>query len=53
MTTNEPQVNLTDAHYDRLEGILTERIQAHVQTGTLFIVEYRLKICSSFLSNGF
>lgn len=33
VTTNEPQVNLTDAHYDRLETILTEKIQAHVQTG--------------------
>lgn len=31
LTTNEPQVNLTDAHYDRLETILTEKIQAHIQ----------------------
>ena len=32
-TTNEPQVTLTDAHYDRLEAILVEKIQAYVQSG--------------------
>jgi hypothetical protein len=33
ITTNEPQVTLTDAHYDRLEAMLIEKIQAYVQGG--------------------
>ena len=37
LTTNEPQVTLTDAHYDRLEAILVEKIQNYVQGGKTFI----------------
>ncbi len=37
LTTNEPQVTLTDAHYDRLETILVEKIQNYVQSGKKFI----------------
>lgn len=33
ITTNEPQVTLTDAHYDRLEEMLIEKIQTYVQSG--------------------
>jgi hypothetical protein len=43
ITTNEPHVALTDAHYDRLEAILIEKIQTYVQGGT--------KIIDIFLSN--
>ncbi|UJR37417.1 hypothetical protein I4U23_030121 [Adineta vaga] len=31
LTTNEPQVILADAHYDRLEGMLVEKIETYVQ----------------------
>lgn len=35
MSTHEPQVTLSDAHYDRLEAMLIEKVQAHVQTGKI------------------
>lgn len=40
LTTNEPQVTLTDAHYDRLEAILVEKIQNYVQNGELLFIEF-------------
>ena len=33
VTANEPHVTLTDAHYDRLEAMLIEKIQTYVQGG--------------------
>ena len=33
VTSNEPQVTLTDAHYDRLEAMLIEKIQIYIQGG--------------------
>ncbi|CAF4815147.1 unnamed protein product [Rotaria socialis] len=39
ITTNEPELILTDAHYDRLEAILIEKIQAHVQAAMKSVFE--------------
>lgn len=33
VTTNESQTTLSDAHYDRLEAILIEKIQTYIQGG--------------------
>ena len=33
LATHEPQVTLSDTHYDRLEAILIEKIQTLVQSG--------------------
>ncbi|CAF4423335.1 unnamed protein product, partial [Rotaria magnacalcarata] len=39
IATNEPELILTDAHYDRLEAILIEKIQAHVQAAMKSVFE--------------
>ena len=33
IATNEPHVTLADAHYDRLEAMLIEKIETYVQGG--------------------
>lgn len=33
ISSHEPELTLTDAHYDRLETLLMEKIQAHIQAG--------------------
>ncbi|CAF1099603.1 unnamed protein product [Rotaria sordida] len=39
ITTNEPELTLTDAHYDRLETILIEKIQTYVQAAMKSVFE--------------
>ncbi|CAF0777300.1 unnamed protein product [Rotaria sp. Silwood1] len=39
IATNEPELTLTDAHYDRLEAILIEKIQTYVQAAMKSVFE--------------